>query len=188
MRPARDPASRNTGTREARVTRRGREFVLRPGSMVLLKLDEPFFSADGANTKRFTNVHLPMAALKSMVPDAEDMVGRELPPGGALSLAMDYAELLLKHPKAMEQAGFAAAAHLMDLAAVGLGARGEAAIEAERGGVRAVRLNGLLGILERRFAEADFSAQKAGRRGRALGAICQRAAVWGGCQFHHPAQ
>ena len=59
--------ARNTGSRESRVTHRGREFVMRPGSMVLLKLDEPFFSADGTNEKRFTNVHLPMATLKAMV-------------------------------------------------------------------------------------------------------------------------
>ena len=59
--------ARNTGGREARVTHRGREFIMRPGSMVLLKLDEPFFSADGASEKRFTNVHLPMATLKAMV-------------------------------------------------------------------------------------------------------------------------
>jgi len=49
--------ARNTGDRAAQVTHRGREFSLRPGSLVLLKLDEPFFSADGASHKRFTNVH-----------------------------------------------------------------------------------------------------------------------------------
>ena len=57
--------ARNTGARESRVTHRGREFVMRPGSMVLLKLDEPFFAADGMNEKRFTNVHLPMTTLAS---------------------------------------------------------------------------------------------------------------------------
>ena len=90
---------------------------MRPGAMALLKLDEPFFSADGANHKRFTNVHLPMATLQTMVPASIDMVGRELEPGGALSLAMDYSDLLLRHSGAVDEAGFAIAAHLMDLAA-----------------------------------------------------------------------
>src|SRR5215469_16086898 len=72
---------RNTGDRESRVIHRGREFVMRPGSLALLKLDEPFFAADGANTKRFTNVHLPMATLKSMVAGVDDLVGTELAPG-----------------------------------------------------------------------------------------------------------
>jgi AraC-like DNA-binding protein len=152
--------ARNTGNRESRVMHRGREFVLRPGAMVLLKLDEPFFAADGANDKRFTNVHLPTATLKAMVAGVDDLTGRELAPGGALSLAMDYSDLLLKHPSAVDEAGFAIAAHLMDLAALGLGARGDLAVTARRGGLRAVRLKAVLTILERRFTEADFSAQK----------------------------
>jgi AraC-like DNA-binding protein len=152
--------ARNTGDRAAQVTHRGREFTLRPGSLVLLKLDEPFFSADGANHKRFTNVHLPPVALHAIVGDLSDRVGRELPPGGALSLAMDYSELLLAHPGAVHEAGLAIAAHLTDLVALGLGARAEASEAARRGGLRAVRLKAVLMILEKRFREPDFSAYK----------------------------
>jgi AraC-like DNA-binding protein len=152
--------ARNAGNLEARVIHRGREFTLRPGSMVLLKLDEPFFSADGASHKRFTNVHLPLVTLRAMVGDVDDLVGRELEPGGALSLAMDYSNLLLQHPDAVDEAGMAIAAHLTDLAALGLGARGDAAVAAQRGGLRAVRLRAVLMILEKRFTEPDFSAQK----------------------------
>jgi AraC-like DNA-binding protein len=152
--------ARNTGSRAAQMVHRGREFTMRPGCMVLLKLDEPFFSADGASHKRFTNVHLPMATLRAMVAGVDDMVGRELAPGGALSLAMDYSDLLLRHPDAIDEAGFAIAAHLNDLAALGLGARGDTAVAAQRGGLRAVRLKAVLTILERRFTEPDFSAQK----------------------------
>jgi AraC-like DNA-binding protein len=152
--------ARNTGTRSSTMTHRGVEFTLRPGSIVLLKLDEPFFAADGSNRKRFTNVHFPTATLRAMVPGVEAMVGHELESGGALSLAMDYSDLLLGHPEAVEEAGMAIAAHLLDLAAIGLGARGEFAAEAQRGGLRAVRLKAVLTILQRRFAEPDFSAQK----------------------------
>lgn len=151
---------RNTGDREARVAHRNREFTLRPGSMTLLKLDEPFFSADGANHKRFTNVHFPVAALRAMVRGVDNMVARELEPGGALSLALDYSDLLLQHPDAVDEAGIAIAAHLIDLAAAGLGARGDVALAAQRGGLRAVRLKSVLRILESRFAEPDFSAQR----------------------------
>src|ERR1700710_425243 len=152
--------ARNTGERDSRVTHRGREFVMRPGSMALLKLDEPFLAVDGLNAKRFTNVHLPTATLKAMVSGVDDLVGRELEPGGALSLAMDYSDLLLRHPGAVDEAGFAIAGHLMDLAALGLGARSDVAAEARRGGVRAVRLESGLLILQRRFAEPEFFAQK----------------------------
>jgi AraC-like DNA-binding protein len=152
--------ARNTGDRAAQVVHRGREFTMRPGAMVLLKLDETFFSADGASYKRFTNVHLPMAALRAVVAGVDDLVGQELEPGGALSLAMDYSDLLLRHPAAVDEAGMAIAQHLMDLASLGLGARGELALAAQRGGLRAVRLNAVLAILSRRFAEPDFSAHK----------------------------
>jgi AraC-like DNA-binding protein len=151
---------RNTGDRESRVTHRGREIIMRPGTMVLLKLDEPFFAADGANTKRFTNVHLPTATLRAMVAHVDDLVGCELEPGGALSLVMDYSDLLLQHPAAVDEAGMVIAAHLLDLAALGLGARGDLAIAARRGGLRAVRLKAVLQVMERRFSEPDFSAQK----------------------------
>jgi AraC-like DNA-binding protein len=152
--------ARNAGDRESLVIHRGREFTLRPGAMALLKLDEPFFCADGASHKRFTNVHLPMATLKAMVAGVDDLVGRELEPGGALSLAMDYSDLLLRHPGAVDQAGMAIAAHLTDLVALGLGARGDLALAAQRGGLRAIRLKAVLMILEKRFTESDFSAQK----------------------------
>jgi AraC-like DNA-binding protein len=151
---------RNTGTRESRVMHRGREFVLRPGAIALLKLDEPFLAVDGTNHKRFTNVHFPTATLRAMVPGVEAMVARELAPGGVLSLAMDYSDLLLKHADAVDEAGMAIAAHLLDLAAIGLGGRSDHAMAAQRGGLRAVRLQAVLMILERRFAEPDFSAQK----------------------------
>ena len=170
------------------VIHRGREFTLRPGSMVLLKLDEPFFAADGANHKRFTNVHLPMATLRAMVPDVDDLVGRELEPGGALSLAMDYSDLLLQHPAAVDEAGMAIASHLLDLAALGLGARGDLAVAARRGGLRAVRLKAVLTILEAALSRAGFFRAEARRRGRPVGALCQRAAVRGRRQLHDPAE
>jgi AraC-like DNA-binding protein len=154
--------ARNTGNREARVIHCNRELVLRPGSMVLLRLDEPFFSADGANYKRYTNVHFPWETLRTMVPGIDGNVARELEPGGALSLAMDYSDLLLRDPDAVDEAGIAIAAHLTDLAGLGLGARGDVAAAAKRGGLRAIRLKVLLRVLERRFAEPDFSAKKLG--------------------------
>ncbi|MET4295863.1 AraC-like DNA-binding protein [Bradyrhizobium sp. LB8.2] len=152
--------ARSTGDRPSQVVHRGREFTMRPGSMVLLKLDEPFFAADGASHKRFTNVHLPVDTLRAMVANVDDLVGCELEPGGALSLAMDYSDLLLRHSTAADEAGMAIAAHLLDLAAIGLGARSDVAVAARRRGLRAVRLKAVLSILEARFHEPEFSAQR----------------------------
>jgi AraC-like DNA-binding protein len=104
-------------------------------------------------------MNLPATTLRSMVPHVDDMVARELEPGGALSLALDYSNLLLDHPAAADEAGMVVAAHLLDLAALGLGARGDHAQAARRGGLRSVRLKTLLSILQQRFSEPDFSAQ-----------------------------
>jgi AraC-like DNA-binding protein len=152
--------ARNTGDRAALIVHRGREFTMRPGTMALLRLDEPFLSVDGASHKRFTSMNLPAATLRSMVPHVDEMVARELEPGGALSLALDYSNLLLDHPTAADEAGLVIAQHLLDLAALGLGAHGDQALAAQRGGLRAVRLKAVLTILEQRFSEPDFSAQK----------------------------
>ena len=152
--------ARNRGDRPSQVVHRGRAFTLRPGAMVLLKLDEPFFAADGESHKHFTNVHFPVDTLRAMVAHVDDLVGCELEPGGALSLAMDYSDLLLRDPAAADGAGMAIAAHLLDLAAIGLGARSDVALAARRRGLRAVRLEAVLSILHARFHEPDFSALK----------------------------
>jgi AraC-like DNA-binding protein len=152
--------ARNTGTRSALTKHRGREVSMRPGTMVLLKLDEPFLTVDGATHKRFTSMNLPATTLRSMVPHVDELVAHELEPGGALSLALDYSNLLLDHPGAVDEAGMVIATHLLDLAALGLGARGDQALAAQRRGLRAVRLKAVMAILEQRFSEPGFSAQQ----------------------------
>jgi AraC-like DNA-binding protein len=152
--------TRNVSALDAQVIHRDMEFNVRPGALTLFRLDEPFQSADRSSRTQFTCVYLPAHALRAAVPGLDDMVGRELESGGALSLAMDYGEMLLKHPAAVEEAGMAIATHLLDLASIGLGARGDLALKARRGGLRAVRLKAALMILQKRFAEPDFSAQK----------------------------
>jgi len=150
----------NAGNLDEQVIHLGSEFNVRPGALTLFKLDEPFHSAGRSSRTQFSCVYLPAAALRAMVPDVDDVVGRELEPGGALSLALDYSDMLTKHPDAVEEAGMAAAAHLLDLATLGLGARGDPATTAQRGGLRAVRLKAVLMILEKRFVEPDFSAHR----------------------------
>ena len=152
--------TRNAGNLDGQVIHLGSEFNVRPGALTLFKLDEPFHSAGRSSRTQFSCVYLPAAALRAMVPDVDDIVGRELEPGGALSLALDYSDMLTNHPDAVDEAGMAAAAHLLDLAALGLGARGDLATTAQRGGLRAVRLKAVLMILEKRFVEPDFSAHR----------------------------
>jgi AraC-like DNA-binding protein len=152
--------TRNVGALDAQVIHRGMEFTVRPGALTLFRLDEPFQSADRSSRTQFTCVYLPADALRAAVPGLDDLVGCELESGGALSLAMDYGDMLLKHPAAVDEAGMAIATHLLDLTALGLGARSDVAIAARRGGLRAVRLKAVLKVMEQRYCEPDFSAQK----------------------------
>ena len=152
--------TRNTSALDAQVVHRGLEFSVRPGALTLFRLDEPFQSADRSSRTQFSCVYLPAEALRAAVAGLDDMVGHELASGGALSLAMDYSDMLQKHPAAIDEAGMAIATHLLDLASIGLGAHGDLALKARRGGLRAVSLKAVLMILEKRFAEPDFSAQK----------------------------
>ncbi len=152
--------ARNAQPHDAWVVHRGKEFRLRPGSMAVLHLDETFQGVDGANHKRFTNVHLPRQALKAMVKNIDDLVGVELEAGGALSLAMDYSELVLDNDRVAEEAGSLIATHLLDLVALGLGMQGDGAETAKRRGLREVRLTEVLRILNAQFTESDFSAQR----------------------------
>jgi AraC-like DNA-binding protein len=152
--------TRNVGALDAQVIHRGMEFTVRPGALTLFRLDEPFQSADRSSRTQFTCVYLPADALRAAVPGLDDLVGCELESGGALSLAMDYGDMLLKHPAAVDEAGMAIATHLLDLTALGLGARSDVGIAARRGGLRAVRLKAVLKVMEQRYCEPDFSAQK----------------------------
>jgi AraC-like DNA-binding protein len=152
--------TRNVSALDAQVIHHGTEFTVRPGALTLFRLDEPFQSADRSSRTQFTCVYLPADALRAAVPGLDDMVGCELESGGALSLAMDYCDMLLKHPAAVDEAGMAIATHLLDLAALGLGARGDDALAARRGGLRAVRLQAVLQVMAKRFSDPDFSALK----------------------------
>ena len=128
--------------------------------MAILKLDETFVGSDSSNHKRFTNVHLPMLALKAMVNNIDDLVGVEFASGGALSLAMDYSELVLDNDRVADEAGPLVAAHLLDLVALGLGTQGDNAEVARGRGLREVRLTQVLLTLNERYAEPDFSAHR----------------------------
>lgn len=152
--------ARNVEPHDAVLRHHGREFTLRPGSLTLLRLDEPFLGADGTSHKRFTNINFPVAALRAMTGHIDDLIGCELAPGGALSLAMDYSEMLLNHADAVDQAGVAIASHVIDLISIGLEARTESAYMARGRGLREVRFQTVLMILMRRFTESDFSTRK----------------------------
>ena len=86
---------RNIESRDFNLIHRGRQLSFRPGAITLLKLDEGFTGIDDSKYKRWTNIHIPANPLRAMVRNLDDLLGRDLAPRGALSLAMAYGNLIL---------------------------------------------------------------------------------------------
>jgi len=84
-------------------------------------------------------VNLPVPALRAMVPRVEAMVGRELAPAARCRLRWITA-ILCSTIRAPPTKRLGDRGHLLDLAALGLGAQGDHELAAQRGGLRAVRL------------------------------------------------
>jgi hypothetical protein len=99
------------------------------------------------------------AALKSLVAHPEDLLGRVVRPGPALSLLDGYLRSLtsLEEPPSSELAS-TIGVHLLDLVAPTLGPTAEAASIVRDRGVKAARLRAILAEVARRFSDASIAA------------------------------
>jgi AraC-like DNA-binding protein len=104
------------------------------------------------------------AALKTLVPDPEDLTGRPLRPGPALRLLDGYLRSLaaVEEPPPPELAPVIGG-HLLDLVAAVLGPSRDAAETIERRGVRAARLQATLAVITRRFSDPGFNVDSLAR-------------------------
>ena len=107
------------------------------------------------------NVIVPGQLLRSVLNNPDDLVARGTPVGSeALSLLAGYAELLQKHgaielPDLLQHATHT----LLDLMALALGTKGEKEEIANARGLRAARLQAVIGQIDRRFTEVGFSTR-----------------------------
>ena len=117
----------------------------RPGDLVVMSFDR------AALRRRVP--HLDADAMRLLAPDA---------PGTAL--VQSYARLLLRAPPATAGAQWQAGEHLADLAALLLGARGDAAEAARAGGGRAARLAAIRADVERAYRDPQLSVAHLAQR------------------------
>jgi AraC-like DNA-binding protein len=134
----------------------GQERVYDVGSACLTDRGRPLrvFGPRGASVRYVT---MQAAALRSLVAHPEDLSGRVVRPGPALSLLDGYLRSLtsLEEPPSPELA-FTIGIHLLDLVAATLGPTAEAAnIVAERG-VKAAQLRAILAEVAQRFSDPNF--------------------------------
>jgi AraC-like DNA-binding protein len=137
----------------------GREVVQRPGSGVLISPEDPS-TTSRYRAGDFATVILPRPVLAALVPNLGDAFAHQIPAENeALQLLLRYIETLrrgdaLRTPKLAQ----ACAAHIIELAALAIGAKPEAAHEARERGVAAARLEAIKADIAGHLASPDLSA------------------------------
>ena len=137
----------------------GREIVGRPGTAILISGTDPSVSTMH-RLGNFVTLVLPRPQLAALVPNLGDACVRPLAPDNdALRLLVRYIETLHRGgPIEMPGLAQAAAKHVVDLAALAIGADVEFAHEAQETSVAAARLQALKADVLKHLGDHDLSA------------------------------
>jgi AraC-like DNA-binding protein len=136
----------------------GREIVGRPGSAVLISGTDPSVSTR-QRLGNFVTIVLPRPALAALVPNLGAAYARQIPAENeALRLLLSYIGTLhrgdtLKMPELAQ----ACASHIIDLAALAIGAKPDVAHEARERGVAAARLQAIKAEIAVHLGNPDLS-------------------------------
>jgi AraC-like DNA-binding protein len=155
----------NTGQSRVSVAQRGRELVGGLNNAGFFCMADATDILGQGNGLSWIGMSLPRKSLLDRVPDADDLVLKPLDPANpALGYLRPYLgliaglDVMVNEP---ELAQYASAA-LVDLVALALGARREIAELAQRGGLRAARLQAVLAAIKKGFTDPAFSANDVG--------------------------
>ncbi|WP_130222950.1 AraC family transcriptional regulator [Bradyrhizobium sp. Leo121] len=135
----------------------GREIVGRAGSGVVLSATDPSVSTMHCHGS-FLTIALPRPDLAALVPDLGAAYARQIPPDN------DALRLLIRYVEALRQGGPAeapglmrtAATHVIDLAALAIGATQDFAEAARGRGLRAARLEAVKADIEDNLGRPDL--------------------------------
>ena len=146
------------------ITQRGREVVLAAGEATLMSCAEPFTVTRHAPA-RFLSTYFPLAVLKPLLGNVDDMIMRPIPreAAGLRLLASYIGNLDDEEPMSAEQARLIAT-HIQDLAALAVGATRDAAALAVGRGVRWARLHAIKADVVENLRTADLSIGAVARR------------------------
>ena len=145
------------------ATQLGKRATLRSGSAMLKTAGEPAMVdyTQGAQSVVLTPSR---RALTALVPDADDRLAEPIEDSEALRLLTSYAMTIHREKSIGSALGAAAAAHLIDLTALALGAGRETAALAGGGGVRAARLAAVKSDIERHLADPQLTLRAVAAR------------------------
>jgi AraC-like DNA-binding protein len=136
----------------------GREIVGHPGSGVLISGTDPSVSTRH-RPGSFVTVVLPRPRLAQLVPDLGSAYARQIPAENeALRLLLSYVATLHRGDALrMPELAQACASHIIDLAALAIGAKSDAAHEAHERGVAAARLHAIKMAIAEHLGDEDLS-------------------------------
>lgn len=138
----------------------GREYSLAHGEAALVSASEPL-TMTGGDWNIWSNLVIPSHILRAAFGDIDNKLGITIDAGSEpLRLLQGYSRLLedgapLQSPDLIEHA----ATTLLDLVGLATGTKGEVAELAGMRGLRAARLQAVLGQIDRRFTEVGLSTR-----------------------------
>jgi AraC-like DNA-binding protein len=144
----------------------GREHALQAGEAVLFSSAEAGFRSSRPRSSRFLGLRLPHRTLAPLVPnldqDSMHLISRQT---RSLRLLVDYLFLLesSQDPRSVEL-DCAISTHVLDLIALSIGARQDAAEVAQGRGVRAARLQAIKADVATHFSEGYLSVAEVAMR------------------------
>ncbi|MFB9264173.1 AraC family transcriptional regulator [Bradyrhizobium erythrophlei] len=136
----------------------GRELTVRPGTASVISGTDP--SVNTMHTSgSFITLVLPRPDVAALVPHLGAAYARQIPAdNGALRLLIRYVQTLQGSGPLDAVLAKAAASHIVDLAALAIGAKTDAAHEAQQRGVAAARLQSMKAEIRDRLGAGDLSA------------------------------
>jgi AraC-like DNA-binding protein len=138
----------------------GQEVSIGPGEAALLSCGDPGIFLRPAPC-RYVGIRIPRKTLTALVPDAEDKVGRKAGRAGMIGLLLNYAETMMQDETLGGAEQKLAANHIVELAALALGAR-EA--ETQTSSVRAARLAAIKADIAASFSLPALSLETTAAR------------------------
>ncbi|SFQ16080.1 AraC-type DNA-binding protein [Bradyrhizobium sp. Ghvi] len=136
----------------------GREIIGRPGAASIISGTDP--SVNTMHTfGSFMTIVLPRPDVSALVRDLDSTFASQLPAdNSALRLLVRYLQTLHENGPLEAALAKAAASHIVDLAALAIGANADAAHEARQRGVAAARLQSIKAEIRQRLGSGDLSA------------------------------
>jgi AraC-like DNA-binding protein len=148
------------------ASQRGQEHILQTGDGVLFSRPDAGFTSSRPRSSQFLGLRLPYRSLAPFVSDL-DRDPMRLIPGQthSLRLLVDYLCLLGSSPPLRStELDRAISTHILDLIALSVGARQDAAAQAQGRGVRAARLQAIKADVASHFSEGDLSVTEVAAR------------------------